>query len=73
MSKISIACIKYDKKEEESYNEKEKYHKDKSKEKSDKKGIELNIEASQLFMNTEKFFNCVKESITQYFDSIEQK
>ena len=70
MSSIEIRCIKYDTTNEEEYKEKEKYHKDYTKEKKFDKSIELKIEASQWFMNTESFFNSVKESLIKYFDQI---
>lgn len=34
---------------------------------------ELIIRTNQLFMNTEKFFNSVKESLENYFGKIEKK
>ena len=66
MSSIRIECRK------------DKYHerKDKDLYKSDSKntlGNELIIEANQLFMNTESFFNSVKESLGNYFDTIKKK
>jgi hypothetical protein len=73
MSGISIVCKKYAEAKEEKYSEKEKYHKDQNQEKKDERGIILEIESHQLFMNTEQFFNSVKESIGKYFDSIQKE
>ena len=72
MSSISIRCIRHNEMRKEEYKEKEKYHKDFEKEESLEKGIELIIESSQLFMDTEKFFNSVKTSLEKFFDEIKQ-
>ena len=73
MSSIVIRCIKHDENENTEYKEKEKYHKDFEKKENIEKGIELIIEANQLFMDTEKFFNSVKVTLEKYFDSIQKK
>ena len=36
-------------------------------------GDEFMIEARQLFLDTKKFFDGVKESLGKYFDTIERK
>lgn len=70
MSHIEIKCIKHDEKELREEHEKEKYHNDYEKSEDIEKGIELVINSSQLFMNTEKFFNSVKGTLEKYFDEI---
>lgn len=41
--------------------------------KHNKLGDELILEADQLFMDTQKFFESVKDSLEKYFNSIERK
>ena len=60
MSKVHIHCIKG-------------FEKNKTKNNDARKDNELTITANQLFMNTEKFFNSVKENLKDYFDIIEKK
>lgn len=62
MSSIEIVCRKDIEKDQKTY--------DKSKTST---GHELVIQAEQWFMNTEKFFKTVKESLENYFDTIKKK
>ena len=62
MSKINIVCRK---------NLEQKFNNSGTKEK-EFIGDNIIIEANQWFMNTEKFFNSVKDSLKDYFNSIEK-
>ncbi len=66
MSSIKIVCRKnkYDFKDTKDYNQSKT---------ENKLGDELIIEATQWFMNTEQFFDKVKDSLDKYFTSIEKK
>ena len=66
MSSIKIEC----RKDKSNFDDTKDYNKHV---KENKLGDELVIESSQLFMNTEKFFNTVKASLEKYFDNIQKK
>lgn len=65
MSNIKIVC----RKDISNFHDKKSYE---SKKTENKTGAELIIECSQWFMNTERFFKSVKESLDNYFNSIEK-
>ncbi len=62
MSQIIITCKKGYGIKQTDYNKKD-----------EKQDHEFVINANQLFMDTEKFFKTVKESLEKYFDIIEEK
>jgi hypothetical protein len=62
MSEIIITCKKGFVVKQTSYDKKD-----------EKQDHELNIQANQWFMDTEKFFLSVKESLKEYFDTIDKK
>lgn len=62
MSQITITCKKGFCNKQTDYNKKD-----------EKQDHELTIEACQWFMDTEQFFQSVKESLGKYFDTIDKK
>jgi len=66
MSNIKIVC----RKDKYDYENKIDYNKNKTE---TKLGDELIIEVNQNFMDTEKFFKTVKDSLEKYFNTIEKK
>jgi len=75
MSKIDILCIKYAETNEKKGKDLDGYSGDckvSSKSEIDN-SIKLEINANQFFMNTEHFFNSVKTTLEEFFDTIEKK
>lgn len=73
MSHIEISCIKYGTLEEKKGKDIESYNGEiKSKSETDD-SIKLIISSTQLFMDTERFFNSVESSLKSFFDEIAKK
>ena len=62
MSQIIITCKKGFANKQTDYNKKD-----------EKQDHELHIQANQWFLDTEKFFQSVKASLKEYFDTIDKK
>jgi len=73
MSKIDIVCIKYAEVEEKKGTDIEGYSGKINKKVDMDNSLKLEINSSQLFMNTERFFNTVKSTLEKYFDEIVKK